>query len=129
MDSRVGDDERTGPMIASQVRKWTLKAAEHEEAARKARARKEHEQAKWINAPVELFRKLTAVHDWEIAHHEEQARTYRRHAAIAARDCLLDLPEERPDTQHQHDHGGSIGKVRRTGRVRQTQDSSAGSSG
>ena len=75
MDSCIGDDERIGPMLASHVRKWIVKAAEHEEAAQKARARKEREQAKWINAPAELLRKLTAVHDWEIAHHEEQAQS------------------------------------------------------
>jgi hypothetical protein len=47
-----------------------VKAAETEEAAQKACAHKEREQAKWIDAPPELFRKLTAVHGWEIAHHE-----------------------------------------------------------
>jgi hypothetical protein len=66
------------------------RVAEHEEAAQKARARKEREQAKWINAPAELVRKSTAVHDWEIAQHEGQAQAYRRRAAIAARGYLLD---------------------------------------
>ena len=90
MDFRIGDDERIGTMLASHVRKWIVNAAEHEEAAQRARARKEREQAKWINAPVELFRKLTAVHDWEIGHHEGQAQKCRRRAAIAARGYLLD---------------------------------------
>jgi hypothetical protein len=90
MDSCIGDDERIGPALANDVREWIVKAAEHEEAAQTARARKERERAKWTNAPAELFRKLTAVHDWEIAHHEEQAQAYRRRAAIAARGYLLD---------------------------------------
>jgi hypothetical protein len=93
MDSCIGDDERIGPVLASRIREWIVKAAEHEEAARNARARKEREQARWINAPVELCRKLTAVHDWEIAHHEEQGRAYRRRAAMAAQGYPLDSPE------------------------------------
>ena len=97
MDFRIGDNERIGTMLASRVRKWIVKAAEHEEAAQRARARKEREQAKWINVPVELFRNLTAVHDWEIAHHEEQAQAYRRRAAIAAQGYLLDTQDERLD--------------------------------
>ena len=90
MDFRIGDDERIGTMLGSHVRKWIVKAAEHEEAAQRARARKEREQAKWINAPAELFRKLTAVHDWEIGHHEGQAQACRRRAALAARGYQLD---------------------------------------
>jgi hypothetical protein len=97
MDSRIGDDKYIGRTRASHVPKWIAKAAEHEEAAQKARARKEHAQAKWINAPVELFRKLTAVHDWEIAHHEEQAQAYRRRAALAAQGYLLYTQDERLD--------------------------------
>ncbi len=92
MDSSIGDDERIGPMLASHVRKWVVKAAEHEEAAQKARARNEREQAKWIKAPAELLRRLTAVHDWEIADHEERAQAYRRRAAMAAQGSLLDSP-------------------------------------
>jgi hypothetical protein len=93
----LGDDERIGPTLASHVRKWIVKAAEHEEIAQKARARKEREQAKWINVPVELSRKLTAVHDWEISHHEQQAQAYRRRAALAAQSYRLDPQDERLD--------------------------------
>jgi hypothetical protein len=86
MDCSMGDDERIGPLLAGQSRKWIVIAAEHEDAAQKARDRKEREQASWINAPPELLRRLTAVHDWEIAHHEERARAYRaRGAAIPNR--------------------------------------------
>jgi hypothetical protein len=88
-----------------------------------ARARKEREQATWINAPAELHRKLTAVRDWEIAHHEERARAYRRRASIAAQGDLLDSPDERRDVQYQREHGDLIDMARRTGRLRQTQDS------
>jgi hypothetical protein len=128
MDSCIGDDERIGPMLASHVRKWIVKAAEHEKAAQRARARKEREQAKWINAPADLLRKLAAVHDWEIAHHEERTQAYRRRAAIAAQGYLLDSPDDRMDAQYQRDHGDLIGMARRTGRPRQTEDSWAESS-
>ena len=97
MDSRIGDDERIGPTLASHVRKWIVQAAEHEEIAQKARARKEREQAKWINVPLELSRKLAAVHDWEISYHEQQAQAYRRRAALAAQGYLLDTQDERLD--------------------------------
>ena len=90
-------DSRIGPTLASHVRKWIVKAAEHDEIAQKARARKERERAKWINVPVELSRKLTAVHDWEIAHHEQQAQAYRRRAALAAQSYRLDPQDERLD--------------------------------
>jgi hypothetical protein len=80
------------------------------------------EQARWINAPVELLRKLTAVHDWEIAHHEERARTYRRRASIASHGYLLDSPDERLDLHNQREHADLIGMARRMGRLRQTQD-------
>ena len=46
MNSHIGDDERIGPILASRARKWMVKAAKHEEAARKARARKERERAR-----------------------------------------------------------------------------------
>jgi hypothetical protein len=129
MDSCVGDDEGIGPVLASHARKWITKAAEHEETARRARARKEREQARWSNAPTELLRKLTAVHDWEIAHHEEQSQAYRRRAALAAEDYLVVSADERLDAQYQCEQRDSIGMARRTGRVRQTRDSSAESSG
>jgi hypothetical protein len=124
-DSCEGDDERIGPMLASHVREWIVKAAEHEEAAQNARVRKEREQAKWINAPAELFRKLTAVHDWEIAHHEEQAQAYRRRAAIAVQGHPLDSADERRDAPYQREHSDLIGMARRTCRLRQTPDSRA----
>jgi hypothetical protein len=60
-------------------------------------ARKERALAKWINAPVELFRKLTTVHDWEISHHEQQAQACRRRAATAAQGDRLDTQDERLD--------------------------------
>jgi hypothetical protein len=69
-----------------------------------------------------------AVHDWEIAHHEERARAYRRRASIAAQGYLLDSPDERLDVQYQREHGDLIGMARRTGRLRQTEDSWAESS-
>jgi hypothetical protein len=128
LDSGIGDDERIGPMLASHVRKWIVKAAEPEEAAQRARAREKREQAQWINAPAEWLREMTAVHDWEIAHHEERARAYRRRGAIGAQGYLLDSPDERLDAQDQREHGDLIGMARRTGRLRQTQDSRAESS-
>jgi hypothetical protein len=77
MDSGIGNDERIASVLVSHVRKWAMKAAEHEDVAQNARARKEREQVRWINAPAKLVRRLTAVHDWEIAYHQERARTYR----------------------------------------------------
>jgi hypothetical protein len=98
-------------------------AAQHERVAQNALARKECEQARWINAPADLLRKLTAVRDWEIAHHEERARAYRRRASIAAQGYLLESPDERLDEQFQREHGDLIDMARRAGRLRQTEDS------
>ncbi len=128
VDSCIGDEEHIRPKLTSRVRNWIVKAAEHEEVAQKARARKEREQAGWINAPAEKLRKLTAVHDGEIAPHEERARAYRRRAAIAAQGYLLDSPDERLGVPYQREHGDLIGMARRTGRLRQTEDSWAESS-
>ena len=101
MDSCIGDDDRIASMLASHVHRWIAKAAEHEELAQNARARKEREQIRWINAPAELLRKWTAVRDWEIAHHEERARAYRQRAAMAAQGYLLDAPDGHVDAECQ----------------------------
>ena len=68
-----------------------------------------------------MFRKLTAVHDWEIGHHEGQAQACRRRAALAARGYQLDEPDERRDEQYQREYADLIGMARRTGRLSLTQ--------
>jgi hypothetical protein len=122
MDFIGSEHELIGPILASHECKWTLTAAEHQEAAEKAQARKKRELAKRINAPAEVLRKLTAVHDWEIAHHERQGRIHRRRAAIAASGYLLDSPDERQDARYQLEHADLIRMAKHTGRLCHTED-------
>jgi hypothetical protein len=95
MDSYSDDKKHVDTKLVGQIAKWKLKAAEHEEAALKARERKEREQARWNNLPAEFLRRLSAVWDWEIAHHDERARVYRQRVDGFARDQLLDSAGER----------------------------------
>ena len=100
MDSHSDDKEHVDSKTARSILKWNLKAAEHEEAAQKARERKEREQARWNGLPADFLRKLSSVWDWEITHHVERARVYRQRADGAAKDPLLNSPGEWLDSPH-----------------------------
>jgi hypothetical protein len=119
------DHERIGPILASHERRCTLCAAEHEEHAELARTRKTRELGMHINAPSEARKRMEATHDEAIARHEGQARMHRRRAEHAAAGYLLHGPDEGRDSEYMRANQELIGMARRTGRLRQTDESIA----
>ena len=103
-------------------RAWTLRAAEHEEAAEQARDRKHRELSMHLNAPDEVRRKLTMHHDAAIKQHETAGCSCRRRAEHAAAGYLLHGPSEGTDANYMKDHTKLIEAARRLGRLRQVSD-------
>lgn len=116
------DHERIAPLLASHERKWTMAAAEHEEAAEKARTEKHRVLSMQVGIPDEHRRRLEATHDATIRRHASQAKVNRRRAEHAANGYLLHSPSESGDADYMREHSDLIGCAQRTGRMRQTDE-------
>ena len=121
--SDQSDHERVGPLLASHERAWTLKAAAHSLAAENARDKKKAALEAHQNAPEEARRKMVAMHDAAIGHHDKQARVHHRRAEHARAGYVLHGPDETSDASYVRDHQGLIDTARRSGRLRQTEES------
>jgi hypothetical protein len=121
----LDDHERIGPVLGSMERAFSLRAAEHEEAAERAKDDKRKQLAKHINIPMEHRRRLEMAHDATIRHHEEEGAKYRRRSDYLRAGYVLDSPSERRDGDFMRQHHDLVDLARKAGRLRYSEELAA----
>jgi hypothetical protein len=120
----ISDHATVGTVFGSMERAFSLRAAEHEEAAERARDDKKRQLGKHVNIPPEHRKRLEMAHDATIRHHEEQGQRFRRRAAYLASGYALDSPSERRDADFVRQHHDLLDLARKTGRLRYSDEAS-----
>jgi hypothetical protein len=113
----LDDHARIDAVLGSHAKSWSLRAYSHELAARRAKAAKERDLARHVNAPPEAVARMTAMHDEIIAGHEAEAAKHHERSAYAEAGWLRQGPEELVDAAYRRENSALIQLAERTSRI------------